>query len=477
MLDDNNIRDRFTNSNWGEEDWLQPDSIVLEGITEELFPERKKRRFLWLWIALASLMIPVLIWAVYSRESNNSTTSMGETPIPIEAASLKSSIEKTDSEEDIDDELTSNDDNIYSKTHGLSQTINLFDDGSENNSVEGSISEEKTIVKNETTRVANNIVSKNTELTITSSANTTITSPDDQKEIRELEVLHSLPQLDLVLLDREKKDQTPEFASAGQPSFSGYNSKFSLRYGLGFSLWDLDLNRSYSDALAPANYQQVVGKAAVFRVGLLYDINDRWSAGVNFAYERAYLNSGHNSNYTYDTSTETDDRKNSSVLNMASPLGFISTPINIERAEDQNQQSTYDLLLDLDNQHVVNSLDIGLSTQYRFLQGNRWSSSAELGFGYQRITSIHNELTAVSTNHADFKAVDLEAVEEQKNYNSDRPYFSIGYILSKHINDRYDLEFAYSYRRDLNEIFESGDFSAELRRHYLQLGVKSRLSR
>lgn len=491
MLDDGNIRDRFLDSDLSEEDWLQPDDRVFEGVANEVFVQKEDRRRYWLWLFLGlGISMMVFAWLWCSSRRAHSIDQEHQLEIIEAKKSTKGDNEQVVNRSHLDHESEGKTVvDRFGTTKDLIRDKGASASGESNNvrkNMPQSASSEKSVLHHHKADVGrkstNNLeeVISNPKPYRTSESIEGIKSfqaepfSKEKDSERESWELMYLPVLGGLL----SSNQTVVMEEAFEEYRDGQSmpmNTWNLLYGMGAGIWNLNLNNAYRNALDPADYKQDIGQSVHVYLGVEKTWGKRWSVRTNMTLGRARLISGHNSGFDYDVNEEMGDFKNTTTLDMASPLGFVSTPITIERENGMSQQNAYGLLLDLENRHQITNVDLSLDVSYAFIRNDRFASSISMGMGVQQIVSLENELVGVQIDHSSFKANYEESIAKQQFYQKRRSFLQVGFSTEKKLNAQHALELRYLYQHDLKDIYKQDDFSTRLNRHQISIGLKSSL--
>lgn len=478
MIDDNDLKNIFNNSSLKNEDWLQPADVTYDRIAKEIEKKRKRRFAFWLWLGAGMLVLALIVVGLYANK-NNSEQILG--------LNEKSVIQNVNSKKDA--QLNEAQINELKEVTSAVESVNLnekeiieatkieysntnFDKRTNRNSLKPT----SPGVSNFIAKGGLNSFSKQEDILFENAVENlekdrsiAIGIAEQENDIfKKLDMLEPIPSIGLSML--------PAFSSSKfeanllSPSHDNRHFGNAFFFSLGYSNWNFKLNENFNSAVSPADFRKSNGHGFAANFGYAKKLGKRFQVRAALQYEKVALESGHNSAFTYDVTEETIEGENRTDLSMATPLGFVSSPVVVSRLSS-GANTMYDLTLDLSNRHILQNLDIGLDLNYDFISFAGFQATALAGFGWNRILSVKNELHTVTTGDGNFVAEAADLVSEQGNLQSNRMYYALGFSMKKNITERNQLWLSYSYKKDFNSIFKLDELSSALMRNNLQLGL------
>ena len=495
MPNKNNIWYKLFNPNSLEkDDWLDPSDDLLAKIEEEIYPVKKRR-----WIALLlpiGLLIFLTSLAIYFFSSNKSAPTVSE-KIELQDknqnttgfSNIKSNEEQlsdlniSSANKKVKDEIALQSPIVEAKAISKPKfnQKRKADSGFSHNETLNSnkakpIKNSKSFLSQpdnnlKTSKEVNNSLYPIAASEYNSTLNESRSQTDNDNTNSALELLNNLPSLqsshpkslntilsfpnisqELV----EKIDFAPESI---EPS-NDFNGRFSLVSGVAYTQWRFNLNSNYQTALEPADFTYDNGKGVNFFLGLQKEFNPKLSASINFSFETIDFTSGHNSTVPVDNSLVSSDIP----LDMATPLGIISSLVNVENFGAQ-QATVSDVILDLNNEHTVTNFDFGIQLEYALFKNNFLRVDAILGPGVSYLHTIENRLASFETDSDDYGSGTTEITQNQNNLRPFRIHSRVGFNATVPTTTKSQIGFRALYLSDLNAIYNNGeDFSTSLSR-------------
>lgn len=246
-----------------------------------------------------------------------------------------------------------------------------------------------------------------------------------------------------------------------------------VKFSAGVSNWNFDLSENYLVALQPADFTYDNGNGYFIDLGIEKSITNKLNLGLLVSMDRNQFDSGHNSVINYDLSTEDNDNTKGFDLTMASPLGFLESNIVVARTVDASNNTN--LTIDLANQHSVTNIDLGLYVDVQLYDAEGFSVSSQLGGGLDYLVHVTNTLDHFSTSEFGFNSKSSSIVSNQSDLTRLRPFVNLGFSLGYDFNHTTTIGINYQLRRDLNSIYQSGDFSTLVQRQLSGLYLKKRI--
>ncbi len=454
------------------EDWLMPSDDLFESIEAAIYDEpKKKKRAFWFWL-LPLLLISCATFFLINTNQDEAllADNIEQSNLIFEEGNDNSTINDriAQSEERIrmDQSITNASPNInkselpstYLESKGTPSPLSL------SNTI---ISETVTnaYTRNEPFTISNNngiIGQIDQNFTLIPKLNNTLPNTLSGDEINRSKF--DFPSL-VAVQSRVSLDQR-----APEALFSLFTTKinndplssWNLKMSFGTTNWNFNLNENYLTALQPADFNFSNGEGYFAEIATEKTLSNRLSIGVSVLAERNTFESGHNSSIGYDPNVEVSNHSNTFGLTMASPLGFLESNIVVARSIDVSDPT--ELIINLENSHTVTNIDTRLYCQLELLQFRKFSFGAQLGAGINYLEKINNTLDHFSTSELGFNSHSSEIVKDQSDLNLLRPFFSIGLNVEYNWTRVVSVGFSHQYRKDLNAIYNSGDFSTLINR-------------
>ena len=280
--------------------------------------------------------------------------------------------------------------------------------------------------------------------------------------------LSSLDLLSPVVLNNLSYNRTFDFNSVYVPIEPVKNSKWFVGFGMGYSIWDFNLNNDYIEALNPADFNHESGKGEFINLSIGQYSNKGHRLSLNFGYETILMKSGHNSVLVYDIEDEVD-HMNAYDIVMATPLGFITSNIVVERDPNSVLTDATDIVVDLNNSHRVKSFNFDLEYSHRMFTTGSIRFYTDITGGLNYIQSVTNRLDQFGVAQNAFMSGQSSVTSSQTNINSVRTHLGLGLSLEKSLGRQTALRASYLYRRDLNVVHSVDNFSTQLGMHRIGL--------
>ncbi len=458
------------------EDWLMPSDEVFDAIEGVVYADDKssKRRFpFWLWL-LPLLLISSLAFIFFNNDSgvefaeiqNNELKDVNE----INSVDQPKSI--TTVPEDIDQEPSS-------KTKSSYLVADIVNQRGQTRNTGTKFSLGSTVVPlvNFTERFSSNIHTAENHINIDHEEvtinNNTIAVSDLNQVTSRVGYDKLLLLQNLALLPIRSQLELPIQNLIDVENQVGMNNHWSYKFSSGISLWNFNLSNNYLVALQPADFSHSDGLGYFVELGIERTVTQRFSIGLLASVDRNEFDSGHNSVINYDLSTEQDNKTKGFDLTMASPLGFLESNIVVARSVDASNNTN--LVIDLDNRHRVTNFDLGLYTDIRLLEYGGLGLSTQMGVGLNYLSHVSNSLNRFSTSEAGFDSHSSTIVSDQSDLKRVRTYLGLGLNLEYDFSSVTNVGLQYQLRRDMNSIYQSGDFSTIVQRQLAGLYIKRRI--
>ena len=477
MLDNDNIwKDKFNETSLNDEEWLEPSPDVLANVMEAV-DQPKRRRLAWLmWgLLILSLLVSLVLLTMDSAQLGSNSESLLATDSGVNQSidistnvtpdnnifpegSITLGEELVDPSTDDLDLTEENNNRVRAsevvripkiQTNSTEKTAPLNDYINSDSALK---SEQFAAIENfeiESKFTAINPAEENITNTYSEAIPNTklenITAIDNRSfglEYNSQKINISIPLAEI----QEKSDVDKRFA-LGAETF--------------YSIWDFNLNSSYTAALDPADFYHNTGKSYGAALNFQQNITNRLSWFAELSYESAEFNSGHNSALEYDPNQEQGMRIDYD-LTMASPIGFINSDIVISRST--NNTAATDIVVDLHNKHEIQNLDLGLGMSYQWLQKGNLSLNTAFGLGVNRFISNSNMLEYCGTDSNDYH-YDSGHVTSSQTKLIDTNYYTMAGVNARYAfaGDWY-VGMNMMFKYNLSVIYREDDFSTQLNR-------------
>lgn len=483
-------KDLFNDPNLENEDWLEPRSELFSSIKAELYPQKKDRKQLIIFLLLGIITI-LTIALLFSMKENN---SIGELNKPHIESSLTSentgkisptkSQDATEVDEMKIDKSTSQNYSQNNKgvtKNNLDNNSNLSFEVTAPQTIKSVVKENYDQLSNETPvlssskeRLDFNTVVVNQNSVIENNLFDNLTDKSESSTL----ILDFIPFLNRI----ESKDfpyssikkEINSFSSRSEDLInvkSKRNKAWGINLSAGYFTTKFILNSNYLAALNPADYKQGNGNGQYVDLRIYKELNKRLSISIGSNFGRTVFNSGHNSVVTYPLIDEDINQSISFDMPMATPIGFISSQITIDRAADNVENET-DLIIDLKNKHTLNMLDLTLGANYKVIDRNSISLSTSSAFGYTYLFDVQNEFTSFTPSNVNFSSGDSQITSGQQNVNSLTPVLDLGLDLHYEIRNGMRVGFSYKFKTNLNPVFELNEFNSTMNRNHYGLNFQ-----
>lgn len=459
------------------EDWLMPSDDVFDAIEGAIYPDENPRKRIlpfWFWLIPFLLIVGgVLFLSNVDKEddllTNNFEGHTSEVTLKEELYSTEISEEVGVSEQgEISNEY------VYSVASVENVSVNAEITNQKDTRLTGS---DFTLNQNENIVSSNAIVgfdfkSLSDKFTgdVASAESRTLSSVlstrDSYSEIHKF--------INQTLFVTRSDDWiTPPSKVNTITALSVNQNDWFVKFSAGMSRWNFNLNNNYLVALQPADFSHTDGSGYYFEFSIEKNISSRVSVGLSASFDRDQFESGHNSVINYDLSTEDNDQTKDFALSMASPLGFLESNIVVARNVDASNNTN--LIVDLDNKHTAINFDLGLYADVRLFDYGNFSLSSQIGGGMNYLSHVSNTLDRFNTSEAGFDSQSSRIISDQSDLRRVRSYFNIGLNLGYDWSSNTSVGLSYQFRRDINSVYESGDFSTLIQRQMSGIYIKRRI--
>lgn len=462
------LRQAFGKTSLQNEDWLEPSGDMLEQIEARIYTKKKGRGWLFL---LPLFVLFLTIFGVHYLSNLAPSPSIAEV-VSTPSHSMETKAEGTATPEIISSEVMEKNLSSVDETALVNKPENNASVASKN---PNSTDQKKTETPVENFTLGQNKLFDEQPLTTTKKvikgADSSIVSLSEKVDnnnrpngseitltLKDQVALNPLDAPDLLLFSSTLANRKAPAIKVILPK----KSTWSLAAGTGISYWQFKLNDTYRSALAPADFQSSNGVGFRTFVGLNKQLGGRFSLKANLAYENIGFSSGHNSSLDYDRTAETDtDHSNTKMVGMATPIGFIESDLVINR---NSESAGSELLIDIKNQHRIQSLDLVLTLDYELPEFLGFTPMLSAGAGVQYINKISNELKSFTPQQSDFSAGKGEIVADQKSLQRWSPTMTTGLRLEKRINKNISFGLNGNYLFNLSALQKMDGFSTNLNR-------------
>jgi len=459
MVDFKDIwEDVLSETDLKKQDWLKPEASTLEGVMNEIQAGKKKRDKLWLFV-LFGLALIVVSFLTFSKSTSNLWTESQQTNIeekydhsPLkEEIYIDNGLSVSDPTADPNQQLQLQPQQpdlpkpkVFASTIELNQarlSTNLYErrNGSEMSSKIGS----------------------------NSSINWKNASPsvDGPSSLLIDEIVKPTQLASLLILDTTVpflKSKSRDFVISNEMSTKSETNRLNgsiISILLGLNNSNLNLNPNYNFALEPADFFKE--SRIDHQIGLLYEkqLFQRWNLSLGLQYLSRSLNSGHNSDITYDLNNEIQEANNDFDLTLATPYGFMRSSHIISRTNDDVQSTTV-LGSDFKSRHRTKELIFNASVSLNLLDHEAFSIAPLVGFSFNKVLSNQHELIVANTNHSAFEftqsAIESPEIGLRTYYLSAIGGLDIRYELSA----RHQLGLLFLHREALTPLYEQDDYSS-----------------
>ncbi len=496
MLEQNNKwRNKFNTSSLGEEDWLEPSDKLFAAIEEEIYEEKKERRFVP-WLLLGFVLVSVIGYLTFSTFSNSKKDALSEansdTSISIISEAAKTDLESSSTDEAITTALESPADtkdtepsqdfapaqrpNINNKLDRIKET--KVSSSAFQSSGAGLTQAKKAFNKNQIAKRPKPIgLSSSVSGASSSFVNKKAGAKKTAKTNKLISFIGFLPVLENSLLGQqglslseanayiEKTLDSESLAHTEENDRHKITNGFYVNAGANFTRFVL--NQNFSSAVDPADFEHSWGTGYAVTAGYKKQFGEKLGLFVEMDYTRNTFTSGHNSAYTYDLPSEQNASQEAN-LTMATPLGFMEGSVLLLRTATVTE-SEVGLVLDLHNEHKYSTAGINLGLAYELLSFSDFDLALNLGLGVQRLFDLSNTLTEVNTSNTGFGSTMKNITSDQQTIRKSLPKSVIGFDLMRDFCPHSRIGLSYRYHQGLKAIHAQGDLSTGVSEHRVQL--------
>lgn len=475
---DKEIEKLYKESPLEDENWLELGEDFYANIDRKINAKPRKRRVIIFWI-LGALLGLLLLWLTVSAYKTTEGASIAETSMTSQHLSQGQVIanESTKIEPDTKSQLSKDtqDRSISQALEGSQvrtskQTISKIQKSSQryNEAIQESKGQLFSDVVNDTQHLFSDIkgpleVEEPTVPSVTSNSNKHqhMVSAGQKISGTALESkkhLNVLPQLSAELEKHRSAfviHQKPKFVDVTPTSVTPW----SISFGVGFIAGDITLNPEYELALEPAAFRNSNYEGVEVTGELSRTLSESLSAYSAIHYGKVSFTSGHNAEYNYNVSTESE-MSNVVNLSMATPLGFVPSELTITRENLDNAGGQ--MVIDLHNQHDLTEIAGELGVKCQVLRSDVWSVLLSGGFGRRYTTRATNTLSKVDLSSSDFSYTSSNGDQDPTFYNAGRNYYLLGGEAKRSLGPSVDIGVQVNYRQQITNIYQQDGFSASM---------------
>ncbi len=471
-------KNRFNDSKPPIETWNTPDDdLVWKGIVPHIEPKKKRRPLMWLWWSLGILISLMLVFFAYQSSSSNYVSEINQKELlqpntnsiskkPNE--SIKPLQEEKTTEQiagsSLQNELTIPRAKLPSQaTKNITKTIG------ENKVIPSYLATQKTsnkpvsfplIGKPMASKILLSTENKKEEKT------ELITSTHQTKS----KIEKQYPLLPILSFEVKEAKQQESLKLATIDIIKG-NKIFSVDATIGFVYWKHRISNKYISDLTPFefNYKNNIGWQSGVKVA--FSINNFLQAYGGLQYEQIQIFSGHNSLLNYNLSTE-QNSSNDYTQSLATPYGLSGATFRLNRSRDVGSSSV-DFLVDFESKHLIKNWTAPIGLRIIPLENrNRFQPSATIGFGFNYLSSITNQIQQIESHHDAFHFnTDGTSTFENPSINQWHYDFRLGINLHYQLNLSTQLQLNYNWAKGINAIYQQEEYNTKINRHYLSFGI------
>ncbi|MEM9820073.1 MAG: hypothetical protein AAF985_03340 [Bacteroidota bacterium] len=478
-------KNRFNEEELPDADWIAPGDQVWRGITQEIKPEKPKRKW-WIFVILFIGGLALLAGILGNKQQIDHLEFVADKNTTfVNAASPKNNLELEDTRDDRK--------NVHEKYSSVTQIQNSGVTKENRGSAKQQISK-----VSETALNYNNSIQESTENYVVQKQKiptaqleeniTVLESGEGVKKEQAVEILFGehevgdLQPLTLSSLSGIAVVAAPKPLGQLSPveTMELPNKKAPIRFGIsgGAIHWKHRISEDYIKDFAAFdfNYTNQWGWQISGEIDWIF--NDYFALTSGVQYQRIQTSSGHNSPLTYNTSLERDgERNNDYALSLATPYGLAPAEFSFLRKQEIGSASL-GLLVDFNSNHTIHNLSIPVGiTVFPLGQQRAFSPHVNVAFGMNYIAGLDNEIESIQTNHDAIRFVketsQLDRQEVETLHYDLRLGAGFNYRLSKTMG----VHFQYQWMRGLNPLFQVEDYATKIDRHLLTLGLNYRLGR
>lgn len=478
-------KELFNDPNLGNEDWLEPRPELLGSIKAELYPVKKDRSFLYLFISLGFISALLISLFIFRSQQNKLVGELENNSLEnsLESnTSIQKEVKKPEFKEEKETAVSSNENKISSDFENQKKNTNS-DLNSNSNNVTKIIKRQSEVITEPNIPVlssskqrTNNFTTENLKESKIENFLNTEAKVLEKNKFLNISPLAYLKTMGLAVLEYSLDSANFNFEAKKYGNLIGVvndNSKaWGVEVGAGYVITDFILNSNYLTALNPADFTKEPGNGQYIQLRVYKKLNERLSFKLDGTYSRTVFNSGHNSEVIYSLQDEDSNQSITFDMPMATPLGFINSEIVIERASNTVEDQT-DIIVDLQNQHTLNMIDLTVGADYNLINRNKINLNVFSSYGITYLLDVENEFRSFTPSVSGFNSGASQITTDQQNINNLLPIFDVGLNAKYQIRKGASIGIEYMFRSNLNPIFEMDDFNSSMKRN--QLGINFQL--
>lgn len=496
MPTEDKFKDLFNNPSLENEDWLEPGPGLLGAITDEIYPEENRRKKFIFILFFTGAILALLLLLLYNISQNNQGQS---SDIGLNETSLESNINNVKSKE-ISSTISRNNESDISQISNNKQDVKSITSSSKKNN-----NNPRVVVDTKAASPALNRAIVNTSLptkrpvyasanftpvakntTVNNNANTAIFSAQ-KKNLKNqfVPVENSVLQTSLSLIPFSKRLEINTLHNnRRRTSISSDNIEDSMidiaqknkdlwvfEIGAGVSTARFILNDNYSSDLDPFEFTHESAKGYHINLAASKPISRKLNLKLVSSYEKLNMNSGHNSDFIYSLDEETNATTNTREMGMATPLGFISSEIVVERVANDVSSET-SLVIDLQNKHTLQLIELSGVGEYNLVSTDKIKLQPSVGFGASYLINISNDLRSFTPSNSDFTSSNSKITANQSNINKLTPFLDLGIGLSYYIKPGISAGGTFRFKKNLQPVYEQDDYNSSMNRQNIGLFLK-----
>lgn len=227
----------------------------------------------------------------------------------------------------------------------------------------------------------------------------------------------------------------------------------------GYTYGMLKHSIEYRLALEPAAYRNSKYSSTEIDFTFAKRFKSNLALYTTIGFGISTFTSGHNANLDYSIDNEVN-MSNNLAINMATPLGFVSSEIVVTR---ENASIPGGLIqMDLHNQHQLKELFVELGLEYTWFKNNHFSVSTMSGVGNRYTMDITNSLSKIDFSEKGYR-FNSKVDESIPSYiNRNRWYSSFGLSGNYLINNNSEIKLLTAYRYQFNNLYQNDAFRVRM---------------
>jgi hypothetical protein len=297
---------------------------------------------------------------------------------------------------------------------------------------------------------------------------------EDNKNNSPITDMNLLPNLQLYLLDESSAiDVAPTLHQINVKQRTLNAALWRVEGQFEYVKWQDRLGSNYAAILNPADFYSVEKSGYGMSVGLVRDFGSRFSASIGGRIQRIHSGSGHHSAVIYDVNDEMDPLHNTTELTLGTPYGLLKSEVTFRRSGEvvENQE----MQIDVQSEHQFTAFSIYGDVRFALIQKPSWRLDVLVGPEWTFLSTIDNQVEYGILNTNDIAVAESHLLATQNNVNANIFGVRGGLQVSKDLSDYWQLVVGGDWTEGLTSTFDNDGLGSYSRRYSAHLGLNLRL--